>query len=91
MYVLKQYESITSECAHIISLCNELLPEETAEKLAPILGMEKEEILSMRALDLIELNLGIKVDEYVTALQVGSTYKMQHNMKDSFSTEYKYQ
>lgn len=61
------------------------------EYLRTLLLMEKEEILSMRALDLIELNLGIKVDECVTALQVGSTYKMQHNMKDSFSTEYKYQ
>lgn len=61
------------------------------ECLRTLFLMEKEEILSMRALDLIELNLGIKTDECVTALQIGSSYKMPHNITDSFSTEYVYQ
>jgi len=29
--ILKQYESVTSDCASLIALCNDLLPEETAE------------------------------------------------------------
>ena len=53
--------------------------------------LEQEETLSMRALDLIELNLRIKVDECVTGLQIGSTYEIQHDITDSFFTEYVYQ
>lgn len=29
--ILKQYEDVTSDCANLISSCNDLLPEETAE------------------------------------------------------------
>lgn len=61
------------------------------EYLRTLFLMEQEEILSMRALDLIELNLRIKADECVTGLQIGSAYEMQQGITDSFSTEYVYQ
>lgn len=52
---------------------------------------EQEEILSMRALDLIELNLGLRVDECVTGLQMKSVSRMQRNITDTFTTEFVYQ
>ena len=52
---------------------------------------ENTESLCMRALDLIELKLGVRVDGCVTAVQVKSTCEMQLNIQDTFLTEYKYQ
>lgn len=53
--------------------------------------IEKTEQLSMRALDLIELKLGIRVDGCVTAVRIKSTCEMQLGIQDTFLTEYKYQ
>lgn len=55
------------------------------------LFVEGEEVLSMRALDLMEQNLGISVDDCVTALEITSTYEMQGGIKDTFVTDYQYQ
>ena len=52
--------------------------------------MEKREVLCMRALDLMELNLGIRMDDCVTALEVKSTLEMQMGIKDTFLTEFHY-
>lgn len=52
---------------------------------------EKTERLCMRALDLVELKLGIRVDECVTAVQIKSTCEMQRKVRDTFFTEYHYQ
>lgn len=61
------------------------------EYLKILLLTEKEEVLCMRALDLLEVNLGIRVDECVTGLQIKSTCRMQHNITDVFSTQFVYQ
>lgn len=60
------------------------------EYLRTLFLLEKEEVLSMRALDLIEVNLGIQVDDCITALQIRSRYEMQRHVKDTFLTEYMY-
>lgn len=52
---------------------------------------EKTEQLCMRALDLMELKLGIRVDGCVTGVQIHSTCEMQLGIQDTFLTEYKYQ
>lgn len=52
---------------------------------------EKTEALCMRALDLMELKLGIRVDGCVTAVRIKSTCDMQLGIQDTFLTEYKYQ
>lgn len=54
------------------------------------LATDKTENLCMRALDLMELKTGIKVDGCVTAVQMKSTLEMQRNIKDTFITEYYY-
>ncbi len=51
----------------------------------------KQETLQMRALDLIELNLDIKMDGCVTALQIETLYKQPRISKDTFVTSYQYQ
>lgn len=55
-----------------------------------LLVLENKDTLSMRALDLIELNLGIRVDGCVTALEIKSTLEMQLGIKDTFLTNYQY-
>ncbi len=52
---------------------------------------EEEETLCMRALDLMELNLGVRMDGCVTALEIKSTYEMQWGIKDTFLTDYQYE
>lgn len=52
---------------------------------------EKTEQLCMRALDLMELKLGIRMDACVTYVQIKSTCEMQLGIQDTFLTEYKYQ
>jgi len=52
---------------------------------------EKNDDLCMRALDLVEVRLEIRVDECVTAVQIKSTCKIQRQIQDTFFTEYNYQ
>lgn len=52
---------------------------------------EKTELLCVRALDLMELKLGVRVDDCVTAIQIKTTCEMQLGIQDTFLTEYKYQ
>lgn len=61
-----------------------------ADYLQVFLATEKVEELSMRALDLIELKMGVRVDGCVTAVQIKSTCKMQRDIQDTFITEYQY-
>ena len=49
------------------------------------------ETLSMRALDLVELNLGVRADECITKLEVKSTCELQRNITDVFTTKFEYQ
>ena len=69
-------------------------PQETgisyAGYLAALLAVERTEILCMRALDLIELNLGIEVDTLVTELEVESTGTARRNIPYICHTEYIY-
>ena len=53
--------------------------------------MEDEKTLSMRALDLLELNLGIRVDDCVTELQMKSSCRLQRNIIEVFSTRFAYE
>ncbi len=46
--------------------------------------------LCMRALDLMELKLGIEVDECVTMLEIKSSCMFQRGIKDTFVTKYQY-
>ena len=55
------------------------------------LQLEEKEVLSMRALDLIETKVGVRVDECVTALEIRSTLETQVGIKDTFLTEFYYQ
>lgn len=59
--------------------------------LRMLLMLEKDESLCMRALDLLEINLGIRVDECVTALEIQSVAKLQRGVQDTFLTSYQYQ
>ncbi len=46
--------------------------------------------LTMRALDMVELNLSVPVDECVTAAEIKSTCRLQAGINDTFKTEYEY-
>lgn len=46
--------------------------------------------LCMRALDVMEMKLGIKVDQCVTALEVQSSAVLQRGIRDTFVTNYQY-
>lgn len=61
------------------------------EYIYAFLLAENTERLCMRALDLMELKLGIRVDGCVTAIQIQSTCEMQLKIRDTFITEYQYQ
>lgn len=61
-----------------------------SDYLNTLLLVENEETLCMRALDLLELDLGIRVDECVTALEIKSTCEMQRGIKDTFVTDFEY-
>jgi len=52
---------------------------------------ENVEHLCMRALDLMELKLGIRMDALVTAVEIKSTAEMQRGIKDTFLSKYQYQ
>lgn len=53
--------------------------------------IEKREVLCMRALDLIELNVGVRVDGCVTALEIKSELNLQKQVKYTFITKYRYE
>lgn len=53
--------------------------------------LESEETLSMRALDLIERNLGLRVDRCITKLAVKSKCKFRRGIQYEFSTCFGYQ
>ena len=53
--------------------------------------LEEESVLCMRSLDLIECNLGIKVDSCVTRLQLKSTAFMRRGIRYTFTTKFGYQ
>ena len=55
------------------------------------LFMEEKEKLCMRAMDLLELNLGIQMDDCVTAMEVESTLEIQMGIQDVFLTEFQYE
>ena len=52
---------------------------------------ENTDDLCMRALDLMELKLGIRVDGCVTAVEVKSTVELQRGIRDTFLSQYKYE
>lgn len=58
--------------------------------LAALLALEKRETLCMRALDLMELNLGIPVDTLVTELEIESTGIARRNIPYTCHAEYLY-
>ena len=53
--------------------------------------IEEKEKLCMRAMDLMELNLGIQMDNCVTAMEVESTLEMEMGIRDVFLTEFQYE
>lgn len=56
-----------------------------------LLFAENADDLCMRALDLMELKLGIRVDGCVTAVEIKSTVEMQRGIRDTFLSRYQYQ
>lgn len=51
---------------------------------------ENTDDLCMRALDLMELNLGIRMDGCVAAVEIKSTAVMQRGIRDTFLSRYQY-
>lgn len=51
---------------------------------------ENTDNLCMRALDLMELKLGIRMDGCVTAVEIKSTVEMQRGIRDTFLSQYQY-
>ena len=58
--------------------------------LRALLAAEKTETLCMRALDILELNLGVQVDTLVTGLEVESTGVTRRNITYTCHAEYDY-
>lgn len=58
--------------------------------LKALLFLQEENTLCMRALDIIECNLGVRADNCVTALEIQSTCTLQRGILDTFLTEYQY-
>lgn len=59
--------------------------------LKTLLIIEERETLCMRALDLIEMSTGIRVDECVVRLVIKSECRLRRNITYTFRTEYQYQ
>lgn len=55
-----------------------------------LLTMESREVLCERAMDIIELNTGLEMDQCVTALEMESTYEIRRGRKLVFRTSYQY-
>ena len=58
--------------------------------LKALLFLAEENTLCMRALDIIECNLGVRADDCVTALEIQSTCTLQRGIRDTFLTKYQY-
>ena len=52
---------------------------------------EDKDDLCMRALDLMELKLGIRMDGCVTAVEIKSTLEMQRGIRDTVLSQYQYE
>lgn len=61
------------------------------EYLKGLLILQKREILSMRALDLIEKNLNLRADQCIMRLEVESTCMLRREIRYEFSTYFGYQ
>lgn len=59
--------------------------------LKTFLLAEKKETLSMRALDLVELNTGVQVDDCITQLKIKSTCQLRRGITYTFTTNYEYE
>ena len=59
--------------------------------LLGLLVIERQGALSMRSLDLIESNLHIRADEYMTKLEINSKATLRRGAKDSFATFFGYE
>ena len=59
--------------------------------LTGLLLIERQGPLSMRSLDLIESNLHIRADEYMTKLEINSKAAFRRGVKDSFMTSFGYE
>lgn len=62
-----------------------------ANYLEGLLLLEDKETLSMRCLDLVECNLGIKTDQCVTRVEIKSSFRLRRGIEDTFTTSYGYQ
>ncbi len=62
-----------------------------AHYLKALLMAEEKETLCMRALDLIELNTGVHVDECLTGVSVESVCMLRRNVTYTFRTKYQYE
>ncbi len=59
--------------------------------LKGLLLVENTEILCMRSLDLIESNMHMKADEYMTKVEIESNLKLRRGIEDTFWTSFAYQ
>lgn len=59
--------------------------------LTVLLSLGYQWTLSMRSLDLIESNLHIRTDEYMTKLEIQSKATLRRGVKDSFTTSFGYE
>lgn len=59
--------------------------------LSGLLLAEPIETLCMRSLDLIESNLHMKADEYMTKVEIESNLKLRRGIEDTFRTSFAYQ
>lgn len=98
--IIKTKETWQLSLEHLLKLGTEeevrVQTEETegmsyGDYIKAFLLVEKTEVLCMRALDLIELKVGIRVDGCVTGVQIKSICEMQRGIQDTFLTEYHYQ
>lgn len=62
-----------------------------SEYIKALLVAEKREVLCMRALDLLELNTGVRVDNCLTQLELKNTCVLQKKVTYIFQTNYEYQ
>ncbi len=60
------------------------------EYIKALLLIEEKEILCMRALDLIEINTGVKVDQCLTGIRIKSICALKRKITYTFQTEYQY-
>ncbi len=60
------------------------------EYLRVLLMLYSREKLCMRALDLMECDLGFPVDSCITRLQIASTFTLRRNLSYKFQTQYAY-